>query len=67
MAIMLVSGQGPGFIMLNLPVFEQQTAGRAHLGISTAILKAAVLGGWSARQVPSIKLRRGLVPAMAAD
>ncbi|RWA51599.1 disulfide bond formation protein DsbA [Cupriavidus sp. UYMSc13B] len=40
--------------------------GSIHLSFLVAGA-AAVLGVWSAREVPPIKLRRGLAPAMAAD
>ncbi|SOZ70872.1 membrane protein of unknown function (plasmid) [Cupriavidus taiwanensis] len=45
MAIMLVSGLGLGFSMPNLTVFAQQTAGREHLGIATAILQSLRMVG----------------------
>lgn len=45
LGIMLVGGLGMGFIMPNLTVFAQQTAGRAHLGIATAMLQSLRMVG----------------------
>ncbi len=46
LAIMLVAGFGLGFIMPNLTVFAQQTVGREHLGIATAMLQSLrMIGG----------------------
>ncbi|WP_042879743.1 MDR family MFS transporter [Cupriavidus necator] len=45
MVIMLVGGLGLGFIMPNLTVFAQQTAGREHLGIATAMLQSLRMVG----------------------
>ncbi|OZI30175.1 MFS transporter [Bordetella genomosp. 10] len=43
---MLLAGLGLGFVMPNLTVFAQQTAGRAHLGIATALLQSLrMIGG----------------------
>ena len=43
---MLMAGLGMGFIMPNLTVFAQQTAGRSHLGIATALLQSLrMIGG----------------------
>jgi predicted MFS family arabinose efflux permease len=42
---MLFAGLGLGFIMPNLTVFAQQTAGRAHLGIATALLQSLRMVG----------------------
>jgi EmrB/QacA subfamily drug resistance transporter len=43
---MLLAGLGLGFIMPNLTVFAQETAGRAHLGIATALLQSLrMIGG----------------------
>jgi len=44
-AIMLVAGFGLGFIMPNLTVFAQQTVGREHLGIATAMLQSLRMVG----------------------
>jgi hypothetical protein len=45
-AYMLLAGLGLGFVMPNLTVFAQQTAGRAHLGIATALLQSLrMIGG----------------------
>jgi EmrB/QacA subfamily drug resistance transporter len=46
MLLMLVGGMGLGFVMPNLTVFAQQTAGRQHLGIATALLQSLrMIGG----------------------
>ncbi|WP_233879778.1 MDR family MFS transporter [Paraburkholderia flagellata] len=46
MAFMIVAGIGLGFVMPNLTVFAQQTAGREHLGIATALLQSLrMIGG----------------------
>jgi hypothetical protein len=46
MAFMIVAGVGLGFVMPNLTVFAQQTAGREHLGIATALLQSLrMIGG----------------------
>jgi EmrB/QacA subfamily drug resistance transporter len=46
MALMLSGGLGLGFVMPNLTVFAQQTAGREHLGIATALLQSLrMIGG----------------------
>jgi len=43
---LLMAGLGMGFIMPNLTVFAQQTAGRTHLGIATALLQSLrMIGG----------------------
>lgn len=45
MAIMLVGGFGLGFILPNLTVFAQQTAGPENLGIATAMLQSLRMVG----------------------
>jgi MFS family permease len=46
MVFMLLSGMGLGFVLPNLTVFAQQTAGREHLGIATALLQSLrMIGG----------------------
>jgi EmrB/QacA subfamily drug resistance transporter len=45
MLIMLCGGFGLGFVMPNLTVFAQQTAGREHLGIATALLQSLRMVG----------------------
>ncbi|MDE1179610.1 MDR family MFS transporter [Paraburkholderia sp.] len=46
MAFMMVGGLGLGFVMPNLTIFAQQTAGREHLGIATALLQSLrMIGG----------------------
>ncbi|MDF3886780.1 MFS transporter [Cupriavidus basilensis] len=45
LGIMLLCGFGLGFIMPNLTVFAQQTAGREHLGIATAMLQSLRMVG----------------------
>src|SRR5690606_15261361 len=43
---MMLGGTGLGFVMPNLTVFAQETAGRALLGISTALLQSVrMIGG----------------------
>lgn len=43
---MMLGGAGLGFVMPNLTVFAQETAGRALLGISTALLQSVrMIGG----------------------
>jgi hypothetical protein len=42
----VMGGIGLGFVMPNLTVFAQQTAGREHLGIATALLQSLrMIGG----------------------
>ena len=46
MTFMLMGGLGLGFVMPNLTVFAQLAAGRAHLGIATALLQSLrMIGG----------------------
>jgi MFS family permease len=46
MTYMLMGGVGLGFVMPNLTVFAQETAGREHLGIATALLQSLrMIGG----------------------
>ncbi|WP_042299452.1 MDR family MFS transporter [Paraburkholderia kururiensis] len=46
MSFMIFGGLGLGFVMPNLTVFAQQTAGREHLGIATALLQSLrMIGG----------------------
>ena len=46
MMFMVIGGLGLGFVMPNLTVFAQQTAGREHLGIATALLQSLrMIGG----------------------
>jgi EmrB/QacA subfamily drug resistance transporter len=46
MAFMILGGLGLGFVMPNLTIFAQQTAGREHLGIATALLQSLrMIGG----------------------
>lgn len=43
---MVMGGLGLGFVMPNLTVFAQETAGRSHLGIATALLQSIrMIGG----------------------
>ncbi|WP_260986400.1 MDR family MFS transporter [Bordetella genomosp. 13] len=45
-AYMMLGGLGMGFVMPTLTIFAQQTAGRAHLGIATALLQSLrMIGG----------------------
>ncbi|RQG99899.1 MDR family MFS transporter [Paraburkholderia dinghuensis] len=46
MSLMIVGGLGLGFVLPNLTIFTQQTAGREHLGIATALLQSLrMIGG----------------------
>lgn len=46
MGLMMVAGVGLGFVLPNLTVFAQETAGREHLGIATALLQSLrMIGG----------------------
>lgn len=45
LGLMLCAGLGLGFILPNLTVFAQQTAGRSHLGIATAMLQSLRMVG----------------------
>lgn len=46
MGFMTLGGLGLGFVLPNLTVFAQQTAGREHLGIATALLQSLrMIGG----------------------
>jgi MFS family permease len=46
LSFMVLGGLGLGFVMPNLTIFAQQTAGREHLGIATALLQSLrMIGG----------------------
>jgi EmrB/QacA subfamily drug resistance transporter len=46
MSLMVIAGIGLGFVLPNLTIFAQQTAGREHLGIATALLQSLrMIGG----------------------
>lgn len=46
MTLMMLGGLGLGFVLPNLTVFAQQTAGREYLGIATALLQSLrMIGG----------------------
>jgi EmrB/QacA subfamily drug resistance transporter len=45
MMLMVVGGIGLGFVLPNLTIFVQQTAGRQHLGIATALLQSLRMVG----------------------
>ncbi|MFP3632363.1 MFS transporter, partial [Burkholderia sp. SIMBA_045] len=45
MVLMVAGGIGLGFVLPNLTVFAQQTAGREHLGIATALLQSLRMVG----------------------
>ncbi|MBI0327308.1 MFS transporter [Burkholderia plantarii] len=45
LVIMVAGGIGLGFVLPNLTVFAQQTAGRGHLGIATALLQSLRMVG----------------------
>src|SRR6201996_7516783 len=40
MMLMVIAGLGLGFVLPNLTIFAQQTAGREHFGIATALLQS---------------------------
>jgi EmrB/QacA subfamily drug resistance transporter len=44
-AYLIGSGLGLGFVLPNLTIFAQQTAGRAHLGIATAMIQSLRMVG----------------------
>ncbi|TDY53400.1 EmrB/QacA subfamily drug resistance transporter [Paraburkholderia rhizosphaerae] len=46
MTLMMLAGLGLGFVLPNLTIFAQQTAGREHFGIATALLQSLrMIGG----------------------
>ncbi|MDQ7975653.1 MDR family MFS transporter [Paraburkholderia sp. SARCC-3016] len=46
MMLMVLAGLGLGFVLPNLTIFAQQTAGREHFGIATALLQSLrMIGG----------------------
>jgi EmrB/QacA subfamily drug resistance transporter len=72
MGFMVLGGMGLGFVLPNLTVFAQQTAGREHLGIATALLQSLrMIGGmFGAALTGTFVTRlyaRGVDNALAAD
>ncbi|ARP87174.1 MDR family MFS transporter [Bordetella genomosp. 9] len=67
-AYMLAAGLGLGFIMPNLTVFAQETAGRAHLGIATALLQSLrMVGGMIGTAVVGTMVSHSYVSGVRAS
>ncbi|CAM3706979.1 MDR family MFS transporter [Bordetella sputigena] len=65
---MLAAGLGLGFIMPNLTVFAQETAGRAHLGIATALLQSLrMVGGMVGTAVVGTMVNHSYVSGVRAS
>ncbi|RQR50904.1 MFS transporter [Burkholderia sp. Bp9125] len=72
MALMVAGGVGLGFVLPNLTVFAQQTAGREHLGIATALLQSLrMVGGMVGTALTGTLVNQmyagGVRDALAAD
>ncbi|WP_343663512.1 MDR family MFS transporter [Paraburkholderia tropica] len=72
MTFMIVGGLGLGFVMPNLTVFAQQTAGREHLGIATALLQSLrMIGGMIGTALTGTMITQlyasGVQKSLAAD
>jgi EmrB/QacA subfamily drug resistance transporter len=72
MTFMILGGLGLGFVMPNLTVFAQQTAGREHLGIATALLQSLrMIGGMIGTALTGTMVTQlyasGVQKALAAD
>ncbi|PRE71664.1 MFS transporter [Burkholderia multivorans] len=72
MALMVAGGIGLGFVLPNLTVFAQQTAGRQHLGIATALLQSLrMVGGMIGTALTGTLVNQmyssGVHDALAAD
>ncbi|KVE38713.1 MFS transporter [Burkholderia sp. TSV86] len=72
MAWMVVGGVGLGFVLPNLTVFAQQAAGRAHVGIATALLQSLrMVGGMGGAALTGALVNafygRGVRAALTAD
>ncbi|RQR52575.1 MFS transporter [Burkholderia sp. Bp9126] len=72
MALMVAGGVGLGFVLPNLTVFAQQTAGREHLGIATALLQSLrMVGGMVGAALTGTLVNQmyagGVRDALAAD
>jgi EmrB/QacA subfamily drug resistance transporter len=71
MGLMMLAGMGLGFVLPNLTVFAQETAGREHLGIATALLQSLrMIGGMFGAAVTGTLIShlyaRGVRDALAA-
>ncbi|HTK00615.1 MAG TPA: MFS transporter, partial [Bordetella sp.] len=65
---MLAAGLGLGFIMPNLTVFAQETAGRAHLGIATALLQSLrMVGGMIGTAVVGAMVNHSYISGVRAS
>ncbi|WP_175817267.1 MFS transporter [Burkholderia diffusa] len=72
MTMMVVSGVGLGFVLPNLTIFAQQTAGRQQLGIATALLQSLrMVGGMIGTAITGTLVNQmygsGVRQALAAD
>jgi predicted MFS family arabinose efflux permease len=72
MGFMMLGGTGLGFLLPNLTVFAQQTAGREHLGIATALLQSLrMIGGMLGTALTGTLVTRmyasGVASALEAD
>jgi EmrB/QacA subfamily drug resistance transporter len=72
MSFMMLGGLGLGFLLPNLTVFAQQTAGREHLGIATALLQSfRMIGGMFGAALTGTLITRmyasGVKSALEAD
>lgn len=72
MALMISGGVGLGFVLPNMTVFAQQTAGREHLGIATALLQSlrmvgGMVGAALTGTLVSQSYASGVRDALAAD
>jgi predicted MFS family arabinose efflux permease len=72
MGLMMLGGIGLGFLLPNLTVFAQETAGREHLGIATALLQSLrMIGGMFGAAVTGTLIThlyaRGVTNALQAD
>jgi EmrB/QacA subfamily drug resistance transporter len=72
MGLMMLGGVGLGFLLPNLTVFAQETAGREHLGIATALLQSLrMIGGMFGAAVTGTLIThlyaRGVSNALGAD
>lgn len=72
MGLMMLGGVGLGFVLPNLTVFAQETAGREHLGIATALLQSLrMIGGMFGTAVTGTLIThlyaRGVRDSLTAD
>lgn len=65
---MMLAGLGLGFVMPNLTVFAQETAGRQHLGIATALLQSLrMIGGMMGTAVVGTMVSHSYVSSVSAS